>query len=202
MPKGGAVRQYNLESHRLGSVRISNTATEGLDAWSEQAQGALTEQMVRTCNSLRNGMNRRLVWRSARGAPGGRATGQLARSIAYNVKSTPHRIEGEVGAGVDYAKYIEGWNSRNEHKPIERHFVPFDKHPGLLKWALRHGVRVYRSTKTGKMLKRQGKYGKLGGGLMIGGPDFPSPFMQPELEAQTPQIQGRFAAALARTMNG
>lgn len=213
MPKGGPVKQWASGSRAGGSVTVVNTVTPGLAAWNREAQKALTEQMARTCNTLRNSMNRRLKWRTGKGQPGGRATGQLARSIVYNVRSSPHRIEGEVGAGVHYAKYVEGWNSRGEHKPIERHFVSFERHPELLKWALRHGIKAYRTWSgrgTTRYQKGSGRLLELGGqslvfkirGLMVGGPDFPSPFMQPALEEEQPRFMTRFAAALERTMHG
>lgn len=86
---------------------------------------------------------------------------------------------------MHYAKYVEGWNSHGEHKPIARHYVPFKVAPDLQKWLLRRNVKGAEKAK----------------GWMVGGPSFPSPFMQPELEAQESQIQGRFAAALAATMH-
>ena len=176
-----------MPSKQIGNVTISNTVTPGLAAWSVQAQQALTSEMVRTTNSLKTGMKARLKWRSAPGAPGGRFSGRLAQSTQAATDSTPHRIEGAVGVGVHYGKYVEGWNSMGEHKPTVRHIVSLVKNPGALKWLLRHDVEG---------VTEKTKY------FMFGGPNAPSPFMQPELEAQAPQIQGRFAAALARTMNG
>lgn len=171
---------------KLGNVTISNTVTPGLAAWSAEAQRALTSEMVRATNDFQNKARRRLVWRNAPGAPGGRATGQLSRSIQTAVDSTPHRIEGQIGVGVHYGKYVEGWNSMGEHKPIRKHYVPFKVAPDLQKWLLRHGVEGAENAK----------------GWMVGGPDFPSPFMQPTLEEEQPRYAARFAAALQRTMHG
>jgi len=151
-------------------IEVSETVRRRLGDWSERKGRMLASWMTKTCNSIKLDAQRRLVWRTGKGAPGGRATGGLSKSIQYSVDVLPNRIEGAVGAGVDYAKYVEGWNSLGQHVPIVRHFVKFTTAPNLKEWLLRHGVDVPKSAKS----------------WPVGGPDFPSPFLQPAFEAKLP----------------
>lgn len=136
--------------------------------------------MVRVTTEIRNRAKQRLRWRKGKGAgEGGRFTARLATSIVPKVTLSETAIEGEVKAGVPYAKYVEGWNKANQHVPVVRHRVKFRTAPGLRDWARRHGIEVPKDPSKGS--------------LMVGGPDSITPFLEPAFR----EVMGDAAEYLA-----
>lgn len=150
--------------------------------------------MVRVTTEVRNRAKQRLRWRKGKGAgEGGRFTARLATSIVPKVTLSETAIEGEVKAGVPYAKYVEGWNKANQHVPVRRHFVSFETAPGLRDWARRHGILTHgrRVATLNAATGARGSYYRmtplyLGKGMMVGGPDSITPFLEPSFKEVIP----------------
>lgn len=184
------------------NVIVKSTVGEGIKRYTAEQNKLFRGTMKKGCIMLQSDAKGRLKWRERPGKGlGGRATGALAR-IPYEVKSGKESVEGTVGIGVTYGPYVEGWNSRGEHVPTVRHFLPFvnragQLNEGLYQWAMRHGLLIWQSRKTGRMTKRPGKYGSLSGGLMVGGEQSTTPFLEPAADATLPKILQMFQQALA-----
>lgn len=85
--------------------------------------------MIRITTEIMNRARKRLRVRKGPGiGMGGRKTGRLSRSIVPQVTMSQTAIEGEVGTGVEYARYVEGWNKAGEHVPavnMANSYTPF-----------------------------------------------------------------------------
>lgn len=85
--------------------------------------------MVRITTEIRNRAKRRLRVRKGPGIGlGGRKTGRLSSSIINTVTLSETAVVGEVVAGTEYAKYVEGWNKAGEHIPavnMANSYTPF-----------------------------------------------------------------------------
>jgi hypothetical protein len=178
-------------------VHVVDTATQGLKDWDRDTKRLLVHTMGVACNRIKNKAKRRLRWRTRPGKGlGGHATSPgLRGSITHRVRIKPGVINGEVGAGVDYAKYVEGWNKAGQHQPTKRHFVSFKTAPGLRKWAKRHGILT--RTQSGKV-----KPAYLGGGLIVGGEKATTPFLEPTLKEMEGPVNKLFQRAMRRATRG
>ncbi|MEO0132598.1 MAG: hypothetical protein ABIK73_06710 [candidate division WOR-3 bacterium] len=96
---------------------------------------------------------------------GGRATGMLANSLAFEVVSSKRAIISTIGTNLEYGKYVE-FGTRS-------HFVPFSVAPQLMLWAKRHGFNV---------MKR--------GGMKVSGRAIP--FLRPALDKNKERIRRKF----------
>jgi hypothetical protein len=132
---------------------------------------------VKHANRLKTSMQQGLKWKSGKGQPGGRFSGRLSQSIAWSVRETAATIDVNVGPGVPYGKYIEGWNKAGEHKPVVRRFLKFETAPDLKKWLVRHGVKVSPKAE----------------GWMVGGPDSVTPFAEPAFRKHVPSMKADLA---------
>ena len=138
--------------------------------------------MVKVVTEIRNRAKQKLQWRKAPGAGlGGRATGTLARSIVPSVRISHTEIEGTVKAGVGYAKYVEGWNSRNDHTPAEKHYVYGAEGSGIYNWFLRHG-KIKRGSKQHL--------------FWVGGPGAITPFLEPAFLEVLPSAREILAGSI------
>jgi hypothetical protein len=138
--------------------------------------------MVKVVTKIRNRAKARLIVRKAKGAGlGGRATGTLARSIVPSVRVSHTEIEGTVKVGVPYGKYVEGWNSANEHKAAEKHYVYGNEGSGIYNWFLRHG-KIKRGSKQ-----------RL---FWVGGPDSITPFLEPAFLEVLPSAREILAGSI------
>jgi hypothetical protein len=138
--------------------------------------------MVKIVTKIRAKAQQRLKVRLVKGSGmGGRFMGRLAESIVPTVAVTPLMIEGKVTVGVPYGKYVEGWNSDNQHIPVRRHYVPFSVAPLLKVWAQRKGLfDRFVKTHGGKGLAlRKWSLSPNAKGMVVGGPDSITPFLQP-----------------------
>jgi hypothetical protein len=84
----------------------------------------------------------------------------------------------QVGAGVPYAKFVEGWPT-----PPRRHFVPFAVAPDYRRWLYLHGVDVPKNAK----------------GWMAGGPNSSTPFLRPAFQQNAPRMIQDVQAAMNAT---
>jgi hypothetical protein len=150
--------------------------------------------MVKVVTIIRNKAKARLIVRKAKGAGlGGRFMGRLAGSIVPSVRVSHTEIEGTVKVGVPYGKYVEGWNSQNQHTPVIRHFVPFSVAPLLRTWAERKGLfkaRGRKATARGWSLSPNAK------GMFVGGPDSITPFLEPAFLEVLPSAREILAGSI------
>lgn len=189
-------------------VRVVDTATPGLTAYQKRKQRELRAWMIRSCTAIQRQAKTNLVWKSGPGAQGGLATGALKRSIVYAVDDTPKGLEGQVGTGTKYARYIEGWNSLGEHKPVRKHWLSFFERSGtprqgLIDWALRHGILHWRTRSAARGRRLAKRFGGMyrymfdRTGMMVGGPESTTPFLEPSFEGQLPTIKHNLQRIMA-----
>jgi len=70
---------------------------------------------------------------------GYRDTGKLINSIHSSVVAYARKVQGEVNAGAEYARFIHEGAEHKGNKLVP-HFVSFAVAKGLFMWAKRHGV--------------------------------------------------------------
>jgi HK97 gp10 family phage protein len=68
--------------------------------------------------------------------------GGLKRSIKGKVKETPYGLKGVVDTTKWYSHFIEGGT--------KKHFVPFAKAPGLVRWLKRQGTTIQETATPGR----------------------------------------------------
>ena len=172
-------------------VVVQDNLTPGLRRYSAALQARMMGTIEKGCQGLQNKATETLKWKSSPTAPGGRATGRLADSYRNVVAGSPTRIEGTVFTNVDYAGYVEdapGWR----YHPLTRHFVPFDKAPGLQAWVQNHVMATYqtRLAASGRIYTRKHKTDDASRfkGWMVGGPNSTAPHLAPALKDFAPIV--------------
>ncbi len=159
-------------------VLVTSTVAAGVKRFTTQQKAKAAAALLRTALQIETAAKKRLIWRVAKGAPGGRATGRMANSIRHE-PARPQwwgdTLDLTVGVGVKYAKYVEGYP-----RFPRRHFVPFAVAPGLKLWLARHGVEVKEGSK----------------GIMTGGAISGTKFFEPAANEVLPGAVGKIAEAL------
>lgn len=147
---------------------------EGTEAFRRATRKKLEGFFGYAFTTLEREAKKKLRWRRSKGQGlGGRATGYLSHSITHNgPKISGGYMEGRWGTNVKYAKFVEGYP-----RPPRRHFVPFSIAPDLERWARRHGIEAR-------------------GGLIVGGIDSTTPFLQPTIAAQKSRLTETLKARL------
>jgi len=140
-----------------------------------RAVAAITKGAIRMKQTAKS----KLVWRSSKAGPGGRASGALERSIHDKTVGRPGLIVGTVSTNAEHAQFVEGIP-----KPPRRHFVPFSIAPGLRQWAKRHNVPARW-------------WGAQAKGMMVGGPKSSTPFMRPAWKERIDSVRHDIERALA-----
>ena len=163
-------------------ILVDFSSTFKPDKLNEEQLERGKKAMIAITTAIRNKAREKLKVRKVSGAGlGGRYTGTLAKTINAEVRLSHTEIEGTVKTGVGYAKFVEGWNSYNEHIPVVKHYVYGEKGSGIYNWFLRRHL-----IKTGSKQRF----------FWVGGPESITPFLEPTFLELLPEARQELGATL------